>query len=299
MYMTAFLLCLLATSHPTLSIPTSKTSSSPKEKDTSLHATLSQMNSTHCHLKLTNTGPSDLNILKWNSLFDPSAESHSFTIRSTSTNHTLPHGPEMLRKTYDHRSISADDILHLAAKSSWTGTYDLSRLFDIPTTAEETYTVSFSGALTVLSSRTHPSMQNSHRKVATCAPTIMHLKGPARSAALNERFLWFDLSDRARIHSCDNAQIWVLSTALAQARTLAEQARDAVPTAGNTKGIQDLYTKYFNDNSQTFVANAFDQVSCVSPPFFSSLFLPSQNPRLTSPLPPTANTPSPPTPASD
>lgn len=255
--LTIALLCgFLAISSNAMSIPSHKSDHEARTKDTNLQATLAQINSTHCRLQIINDGDEDLKLLKWNTLFDSNAESHSFTIRSLSTNKTLPPGSQMVRKIYEH--VSPHHILNLAAKSFWTGTYDLTRLFDIPTTSN--YEVSFSGALTILSPHSS-SLKDSQKTNVISHSVTMRLESSASAAALKKRILWFDLSDRARIHTCDNAQIWVLSTALTQAKTLARSARDAVPTMGNQKGIQTLYTTYFNDNSQQFVSQAFDKVS--------------------------------------
>lgn len=263
MFIFTFAFVLLATLSNTVSSSPTASDHETENPPEDLHATLSQLNSTHCHLELTNSGSTDVKLLKWNSLFDQNTESHSFTILNPATKKSLVPGPYMIRKIYD-KNILPNHVLTLPAKRSWTGTYDLTQLFDIPTAG--IYQVAFTGALTVLS-ESH-ALKDSHHTIAACPLVTMRLSKSAPSATtLEARSLfggpkWVPAgSDRDRSTTCDNAQKWVIGRALKQAVVMAADARDAVPMAGHPKGNGELYRSWFNDNSQAFVTAAFDKMS--------------------------------------
>lgn len=218
-----------------------------------LHATLSQINATHCAVNLTNTGNNAYDLLKWNTLFDTDAESSSFTVISNATNQNIPPGSDMIRKIYS--KVDPSHVLHLAGLSSWMGTYDLSRLYAIP--GDGLYSVDLSSTVTVLNST--DSLRGSYHIDIKSQAVQMKL---AKSSLTRRN--WFDLSDNARIHTCDAAQQWVIQQTVQQAASLAMNAKKAVPLDVPIAGYRPnrtVYQEYFNDHSQQAVFEIFDKVS--------------------------------------
>lgn len=254
-----FCLCLalsllLETKASFLPFKTSRdTSSINRTENATIHATLSQINATHCTVDLANKYDSPFDFLKWNSLFDNQTESSSFTLRSSSTKENVSIGSTMLRKIY--AEVHPDHVLTIAAHSSCSGVFDLTRLFDIPQDGD--YDVSLGSTLTTLSLTKNVRAPS---QVKVEAPIVV-MKLAKSSSTLRPRF---DLSDNARIHTCDAAQQWVIQQTVAQAANLAMNAKKAVPLPNPVVGYwpnQDLYKQYFNDNSQQTVFNIFDRAS--------------------------------------
>ena len=230
------------------------TSSTDSAGNATIEATLSQINTTHCKVELANTFDTQLDFLTWNSLFDSQTESFSFTLRSSSSKAIVPVGSTMLRKIY--AKIHPNHVLTIAAHSSWSGAFDLTRLFDIPQDGD--YDVSLASTLTTLSPTKNV---RELPQVNIEAPTVV-MKLVKSPSTLRSR--WFDLSDNARIHTCDAAQQWVIQQTVAQAANLAMNAKKAIPLDPPIVGYwpsPSLYKEYFNDESQQTVFNVFDKAS--------------------------------------
>ena len=159
----------------------------------------------------------------------------------------------MLRKIYTE--VHPDHILKLSAHSSWNGTYDITQLFEVPTEAD--YTVSLTSTMTALSETA--KLTESYRIFVKSQ--VVRMKLAKSYPSLKQRL---DLSDNALIHTCDAAQQWVIQQTVQQATNMATNAKKAVPLFNPVVGYwpnQTLYQEYFNDQSQQTVFNTFSKIS--------------------------------------
>ena len=186
-------------------------------------------------------------------MFDPRAESFSFSIENISTHKNLAHGPNMLRKIYT--KVHPDHILTLAAQSSWIRTYDLTQLFKVPVEGE--YSVSLANTLIALPDKAE--LPRYYRVGVESQAVKMRL---AKSLPVLEPRI--DLSDNGLIHTCNAAQQWAIHQTVQQATNMATNAKKAIPLSNPVVGYwpnEALYQEYFNNQSQQTVFNIFNKIS--------------------------------------
>lgn len=138
-------------------------------------------------------------------------------------------------------SDGADHLLTLPARSSWTGTYDLTDLFAVSKT--DTYNVSFTSTLTAVLNLT--TRADPYPITVTCNSQLMNLTS-SPSPNSTRRFSNPTTVKRDDIQECDAGTIWVIRQAVASATAMAFVAAQWTPTTGTTP----LYIKYFNDNPE-------------------------------------------------
>ena len=231
-----------------VAIPASQASKAANDKDISnIHAKLSQTNSSFCTVTLNNSAPNDIEFLTWNSLFDPNTEFHSFLISDITTHERLSAGTGMVRKIYAPE-VLPEHILRVPAHSTWTGTYDLTKIFDVPSSGQ--YNVSLVNTLKAVSNM---SLHKSHVVHVSSDSIITNLTKSEHNLKSKGK--------RDQINDCDAGQNFILRQALDGAKTMALQAYQNTPTSAPQPGSQPWYAKYFNDASWTTVRKAFDGVS--------------------------------------
>ena len=205
-----------------------------------LCAELSQVNSTSVNLTIFNDAARDLSLLKWNSLFDTMAEYHSFSVRAPN-GIAPPSGRSKIR--YIYARMVQNHILTLPAQSSWSGTQDLTDLFDVP--KADKYNVSFTSTLTAVSNST--TKGNPYPVIVNSNSQLMNLT-TSPSPSSTKRSTFPTKVKRDQIQNLDAGAIWVIRQAVASATAMASVAAqnthqfNTAPTA--------LYTTYFNDKSE-------------------------------------------------
>ncbi|MCJ1453488.1 hypothetical protein MMC28_003835 [Mycoblastus sanguinarius] len=207
----------------------------------SLHAELLQVNSTHTTLILINEASEDLSLLKWNSLFHSRAEYHSFYINALGNGTKFSAGPQMVRWLY--AGLDQSHILKLPAHSNWTGVFDLTKIFSIPTTSQ--YSVSFTDTLNTLLNP--PTANSTHTVMVSSQPCIMNLTSSAPTKATRSTAESAKMTKRDSINSCDAAQTWIIKTTLGTVSQMAEYAYHGVFSN------LSFYETYFNNKSSNVV----------------------------------------------
>ena len=111
-----------------------RTFSPPISQTLLLNATLEPENATSVKVAITNTYEQEISILKWNNHFQAKhdAAHGSFQVTPDGTTQALERGPEMGQFLFDHAVPS--HFYNISAGSTYTETFDLTRLFAVPST---------------------------------------------------------------------------------------------------------------------------------------------------------------------
>ena len=110
------------------------TFSPPTSQTLALKATLEPENGTLVQVAITNTYEQDISILKWNNHFQANhdAAHGSFQVTPDGTTQALERGPEMGQFLFGHAMPS--HFYNISAGSTYKETFDLTRLFAVPST---------------------------------------------------------------------------------------------------------------------------------------------------------------------
>ena len=120
--------------------------SGPSQDALSLEATLQPFNTTHVNVFIINTYQQQMSILSWNTHFQRGeyAAHGSFDVKISNSDNevqTMQRGPNMAQFLFDE--ADASHFYNLTAGATYTGLFDLTDVFSIPTAGEYTVVMDF------------------------------------------------------------------------------------------------------------------------------------------------------------
>ena len=208
---------------------------------------LSEIGPTSVSVTIINRFPRDISLAKNNTFLDPNNESQCFSIRSHAG---TPIQAKPVSSSQGQSVAAPDQGETIAAGSTWSKTYDLTRLFEIP--MADVYNISF--ATTVFISTppdepTYPFQVSAHPLMMSLASSSPQRSPPEPAPPTRVK--------RDQIQQCDAGQTWVIQKALASAIQMASAAASYVPTTGTNS----IYEKYFNNDKQQVVREVFKYIA--------------------------------------